>query len=190
MVKKVTREQALAAVTTLLDWIGEDQTNEGVKNTPARVVDAYSKFFSGYREDPKEVLAKTFKEIKGYNEPIILKNITLHSFCEHHLLPMDGKIHVAYIPDNRIVGISKLTKVVRIFSKRLQIQERLTTQIAETIQEVLQPKGVAVFIEAQHYCMILNEENTATSTIQTSHFTGIIQNNAQLKGQIIKQLLL
>ncbi len=190
MAKKVTREQALEAVSTLLNWIGEDPTHEGVINTPARVVDAYTKFFSGYCEDPKQVLAKTFKEIKGYSEPIILKNITLHSFCEHHLLPMDGKVHVAYIPDKHIVGISKLTKVIRIFSKRLQVQERLTTQIAETIQEVLKPKGVAVFIEASHYCMILNEENTAASTMQTSHFTGVFHKEPQLKMQIIKQLML
>lgn len=188
MAKKVTRKQAEDAVSILLNWIGEDQTHEGVRNTPSRVVDSYAKFFSGYNEDPKEVLAKTFKEIKGYNEPIILKNITLHSFCEHHLLPMDGKIHIAYIPNKRIVGISKLTKVARIFSKRLQVQERLTSQIAETIQEVLKPKGVAVFIEASHYCMILNEENTASSTMVTSHFTGVFKKNSQLRNEIMNRL--
>jgi GTP cyclohydrolase IA len=190
MAKKVTRTQALEAVSTLLNWIGEDTTHEGTKNTPSRVVDCYTNFFTGYKEDPKEVLSKTFKEVSGYYEPVILKNITLHSFCEHHLLPMDGKVHIAYIPDKRIVGISKLTQVVRIFSRRLQIQERLTAQIAETIQEILKPKGVAVFIEAQHYCMILQEENTANTTVHTSHFTGLLKTDVELKQQIIKQLML
>lgn len=187
---KVTRKQALEAVTTLLNWIGEDFEHEGVKDTPSRIVDFCSNFFTGYKEDPREVLAKTYKEVSRYYEPIILKNITLHSFCEHHILPMDGKVHIAYIPDKRIVGISKLTQVVRIFSRRLQIQERLTAQITETIQEALKPKGVAVFIEAQHYCMTLQEGNSANTTMHTSHFTGVLKTDSPLKQQIIRQLLL
>jgi GTP cyclohydrolase I len=187
---KVSRKQVTDAITILLSWMGEDPKREGLASTPERVTNFFEKFFSGYSIDPKALIAKTYKEISGYHAPIILKNITLHSFCEHHMLPMIGIVHIAYIPNKRVVGISKLTQMVNALSKRLQIQENLNAQIADTIQEILKPKGVAVFIEAKHYCMILQEENTGNCTMNTSHFTGVLKTDSTLKKQIIKQLLL
>ena len=148
--KKPSRSEAEAAVKTLLAWAGEDVKREGLKDTPKRVVKAYEDWFSGYNEDPKEVLKKTFSELDGYDEIIMLRDIRIESHCEHHIAPFIGSAHVAYLPKKRVVGISKLARITRIFSKRMQVQEKLTAQIANCIQEVLSPRGVAVVIEAQH----------------------------------------
>ena len=152
-IKKPSREQAEAAVRTLLSWAGDDVTREGLKDTPKRVVNAYNDWFSGYDNDPETFLKKTFSETEGYDEIIMLRDIRIESHCEHHIAPFIGSAHVAYLPNKRVVGISKLARVTNIFAKRLQVQEKLTAQIAGCIQKVLKPRGVAVVIEAQHECM-------------------------------------
>ncbi len=148
-----SREEAEAAVRTLLRWTGDDPDREGLLDTPARVVRAYQEFFSGYDEDPEEFLKRTFSETEGYDEIVTLRDIRVESHCEHHLAPIIGRAHVGYLPHRRVVGISKLARLVDVFSKRLQIQEKLTAQIANTINDVLEPRGVAVVIEATHQCM-------------------------------------
>jgi len=175
---KPTRAEAEAAVRTLINWAGDDASREGLLDTPARVVDSYAEFFAGYHADPKEALSKTFAEIDGYAEMVLLSNIRFESYCEHHMVPIIGKAHVAYVPDKLVVGISKLARVVDIFSKRLQIQEKLTVQIAETINEVLSPKGVAVLIEAGHQCISTRGIHKSGTIMQTSHMTGCFKNNA------------
>ena len=148
-----TREEAEAAVRVLLRWAGDDPAREGLLDTPARVVRSYEEFFAGYTVDPKELLARTFSEVDGYDEMIVLKDIRFESYCEHHMVPIIGRAHVAYLPEHRVVGISKLARLVDAFAKRLQIQEKMTVQIADTLNEVLQPKGVGVILEASHQCM-------------------------------------
>jgi GTP cyclohydrolase IA len=148
-----SREEAEAAIRTLLRWAGDDPAREGLVDTPARVARAYEEFFAGYEVDPVALLERTFEETDGYDEIVLLRDIRLESHCEHHMVPIIGRAHVAYLPHRRVVGISKLARVVEAYAKRLQIQEKLTAQIANTLQEVLQPKGVAVIIEAAHQCM-------------------------------------
>src|SRR6186997_2219780 len=148
-----TRVTAENAVRTLIQWAGDDPDREGLRGTPARVVRAYEEWFAGYFEDPREYLQRTFEEVAGYDEIVLLRDIRFESHCEHHVAPIIGKVHVAYLPDKRVVGISKLARLVEVFAKRLQIQEKMTAQIANTLDEVLQPKGVAVVIEAAHQCM-------------------------------------
>src|ERR1700759_5571050 len=145
-----SREEAEAAVRTLIRWAGDNPDREGLLGTPDRVVRAYEEFFSGYDDDPREMLRRTFEEVEGYDEVVVLRDIRLESHCEHHMVPIIGKVHVGYLPDKRVVGISKLARVVDAFAKRLQIQEKLTAQIANTIQDVLEPRGVAVVIEGPH----------------------------------------
>ena len=151
--KKPTREEAEGAVRTLIEWSGENPDRDGLLGTPDRVVRAYEEFFAGYNEDPQSLLAKTFENISGYDELIVLKDIRLESHCEHHIVPIIGKAHIGYLPNERVVGISKLVRLVDVFAKRMQIQEALTSQIADTIQEIIKPKGVGVVIEASHQCM-------------------------------------
>ncbi|PPR27369.1 MAG: GTP cyclohydrolase 1, partial [Alphaproteobacteria bacterium MarineAlpha9_Bin4] len=151
--KQPTEEQAKEAVRTLISWAGDDPTREGLLETPKRVTNAYKEFFSGYYERPDEILSKTFEEVAGYDEMVIVKNIKVESHCEHHMVPILGIAHVAYIPNKRVVGISKLARVVDVFGKRLQTQETMTAQIASCIQKALLPRGVAVVIDAQHQCM-------------------------------------
>ena len=148
-----SRAEAEAAVRTLIEWAGEDPDREGLVGTPARVVRAYEEFFAGYREDPADFLTTTFKETAEYDDMIVLRDIRLESHCEHHIVPILGKAHIGYLPADRVVGISKLARLVEVFAKRMQIQETLTAQIADTLQEVLQPRGVGVVIEAAHQCM-------------------------------------
>ena len=155
---KPTREQAEKAVKTLIEWAGDDPTREGLVETPKRVAKAYEQFFEGYDLDPEEILRKTFEEVEGYDEMVIVKDIRLESHCEHHIVPILGKAHIGYIPNNRVVGISKLARIVDVFGKRLQTQETMTSQIANVIQKVLDPKGVAVVIDASHQCMTILEE--------------------------------
>src|SRR5207302_4596563 len=152
-VRRPSREEALEAVRTLIRWAGDDPEREGLLGTPDRVVRAYAEFFSGYDEDPVALLQRTFEEMDGYDEIVMLKDIRFESHCEHHIAPIIGKVHIAYLPNNRVVGISKLARLVEVYAKRLQIQEKMTAQIANTLDEVLTPKGVAVVIEAAHQCM-------------------------------------
>ena len=167
-----SRAEAEAAVRTLLRWAGDDPDREGLIGTPDRVVRAYEEFFSGYDQDPTEILHRTFEETDGYDEMVLLRDIRLESHCEHHVVPIIGKAHVAYLPDRRVVGISKLARVVEIYARRLQIQEKLTAQIANTINDVLQPKGVAVVIEAAHQCMTTRGIHKPGVTMVTSRMLG------------------
>jgi GTP cyclohydrolase I len=170
-----TREEAEEAVRTLIAYAGDDPDREGLRETPRRVTSAYDEFFSGYREDPLEVLSRTFDEVAGYDDIVMLRNIELNSHCEHHMIPFVGKAHVAYFPTDRVVGISKLARVVDVFAKRLQTQETLTAQIAETVDKALKPKGVAVMIEAVHQCMSIRGVKKPDVATITTQFTGIFK---------------
>jgi GTP cyclohydrolase IA len=169
---KPSREEAEAAVLTLLRWTGDNPEREGLIDTPARMVKAYSEMFSGYHEDPAEELGRTFEEVAGYDDMVLVKDIAFHSHCEHHVVPIIGKAHIAYLPDNKVVGLSKIARVVHIFARRLQTQETMTAQIATCIQEVLNPLGVAVMLEAEHMCMAMRGIKLAGSTTITTRFTG------------------
>ena len=167
-----TEEEARQAVKTLLAFTGDDPEREGLIETPDRVVRAYREFFAGYEEDPEEILSKTFEEVEGYDEMVIVKNIRVESHCEHHMVPIIGTGHIAYIPNKRVVGISKLARIIDVYGKRLQTQETMTAQIADIIEKVLQPKGVAVVIDAAHQCMTTRGiHKTETSTV-TSRMLG------------------
>jgi GTP cyclohydrolase I len=175
--ERPSREEAEAAVTTLLKWIGEDVDREGLRDTPARVAKAYGELFNGYAQDTATVLGRTFEEAGGYDDMVLVKDIGFHSHCEHHMVPIIGKAHVAYLPDDKILGLSKIARVVEIFARRLQIQENLTAQIAHAIDEALKPRGVAVMIEAEHMCMAMRGiQKQGTSTITTC-YTGDFQND-------------
>ena len=175
--KKPTREEAEAAVRTMLAWTGDNPDREGLVETPKRVVRAYEQFFAGYEMDPKEVLSKVFEEVEGYDEMVIVKDIRVESHCEHHIVPILGKAHVGYLPNKRIVGISKLARVVDIFGKRLQTQEVMTAQIANVINEVLEPKGVAVVMNAKHQCMTTRGVHKPESSTITSTMLGAFREN-------------
>ncbi len=170
-----SKEEAEEAVRTLIRWAGDDPEREGLSGTPDRVTRSYREFFAGYAEDPQGYLEKTFEEVNGYDEMVVLKDIRLESYCEHHMVPIIGHAHIAYMPDNRVVGISKLARVVDAFSKRLQIQEKLTRQIAEAIDEALQPKGVAVIIESSHQCMTTRGVHKDGVTMVTSTMLGVFR---------------
>lgn len=173
-----SRAEAEAAVRTLLRWAGDDPAREGLRDTPARVVRAYEEFFAGYEVDPVAILARTFEEVDGYDEMIVLKDIAFESYCEHHMVPIIGKAHVAYLPRHRVVGISKLARLVDAYAKRLQIQEKMTVQIADTLQEILQPKGVAVVLEATHQCMSTRGVHKAGVAMVTSRLLGAFRDDA------------
>ena len=170
--EKPSEQEALRAVSTLLKWAGDDPDREGLLETPKRVLKAFNEWFRGYEEDPVMVLEKTFTEVEGYEDWVVLKSIRLESYCEHHLAPIIGTVRVAYLPDKLVVGISKLARVVDIFSKRLQIQERLTREIGLTIDGVLKPKGVAVLIEAEHHCMCTRGVHKPGTSMVTTTFLG------------------
>jgi GTP cyclohydrolase I len=167
-----SREEAEHAVETLLRWAGDDPTREGLRDTPARVARAYEDWFSGYGVDPEDYMKRTFEEVEGYDEMIVLRDIRFESHCEHHLAPIIGKAHVGYLPSNKVVGISKLARVVESYARRLQVQEKMNAQIANTIQRVLEPKGVAVVIEAQHQCMTTRGVHKPGVTMVTSTMLG------------------
>ena len=186
--KKPSRTEAESAVKTLLAWAGEDVKREGLKDTPKRVVKAYEDWFSGYNEDPKEVLKKTFSELDGYDEIIMLRDIRIESHCEHHIAPFIGSAHVAYLPKKRVVGISKLARITRVFSKRMQVQEKLTAQIANCIQEVLNPRGVAVVIEAQHQCMTTRGINAPGISMVTSQLLGKFRTDASTRREFYSMI--
>lgn len=176
-VRRPSREEAEGAVRTLLMWAGDDPDREGLVDTPARVVRAYEEFFAGYEQDPVELLARTFEETDGYDEMVVLRDIRMESHCEHHVVPIIGRAHVAYLPHKRVVGISKLARVVDLYAKRLQIQEKLTAQIANAINDVLEPKGVAVVIEAAHQCMTTRGVHKTGVTMVTSTMLGDFRTN-------------
>jgi GTP cyclohydrolase I len=167
-----SRTEAEAAVRTLLRWAGDDPNREGLVDTPARVARAYEEFFAGYETDPVELLARSFEETDGYDEMVILRDIRMESYCEHHMVPIIGKAHVAYLPSHRVVGISKLARVIDLYAKRFQVQEKLTAQIANCIEDVLQPRGVAVVIEAQHQCMTTRGVHKTGVSMVTSRMLG------------------
>jgi GTP cyclohydrolase I len=185
MPARPTRAAAEAAVRTLIEWAGDDPDREGLKGTPARVVRAYEEFFSGYGIDPAELLQRTFEETDGYDEMVVLKDIRFESHCEHHLAPIIGKAHIAYLPQQRVVGISKLARLVELFAKRLQIQEKMTAQIANTLDGVLQPKGVAVMIVAAHQCMTTRGVHKPGVTMVTSRMLGAFRNDASTRREFL-----
>ena len=182
---KPTREEAQKAVRTLIEWAGDNPDREGLVETPKRVVKAYEEFFAGYDDDPEEILRKTFEEVEGYDEMVLVKNIRLESHCEHHIVPILGKAHIAYIPNNRLVGISKLARIVDAFGKRLQTQETMTAQIANTIEKVLEPKGVAVVIDAAHQCMTTRGIHKPESSTVTSCMRGIFKENPRTRNEFL-----
>jgi len=182
----VSQTEAEAAVRTLLRWAGDDPDREGLLDTPARVARSYRELFAGYEVDPREYLERTFEEVGGYDELVVLKDIRFVSFCEHHMLPVVGRAHVGYLPTNRVVGISKLARVVHGFARRLQIQEKMTSEIARAIQEVLRPQGVGVVVEAEHSCMTLRGVNTAGSSLTTSHLSGVIRDDARTREEFLR----
>ena len=179
------REAAEAAVRTLLQWAGEDPDREGLLGTPERVVRAYEEWFAGYNEDPIEMLQRTFEETDGYDEMVVLRDVRFESHCEHHIAPIIGTVHVAYLPAKRVVGISKLARVIDVYAKRMQIQEKLTAQIANTIEEVLQPKGVAVVVQAQHQCMTTRGVHKTGVSMVTSRMLGAFRDNEATRREFL-----
>ena len=186
--QRPSREEAEAAVQTLLRWAGDDPTREGLIDTPSRVVRSYEEFFEGYTMDPVNLLERTFEETDGYDEIVLLRDIRLESHCEHHMVPIVGRCHVAYLPHRRVVGISKLARVVEGYAKRLQIQEKLTAQIANTIQDVLQPKGVAVVIEAAHQCMTTRGVHKPGVTMVTSRMLGAFRDDPNTRRELLAMI--
>ncbi|HEY2620600.1 MAG TPA: GTP cyclohydrolase I FolE [Acetobacteraceae bacterium] len=183
-----TREEAQAAIRTLLRWAGDDPTREGLVDTPARVARAYEEFFAGYAIDPVALLERTFEETDGYDEIVLLRDIRLESHCEHHMVPIIGHAHVAYLPHRRVVGISKLARVVDAYARRLQIQEKLTAQIANTIQQVLEPRGVAVVIEAAHQCMTTRGVYKPGVTMVTSRMLGAFRDDPTTRREVLAMI--
>jgi len=179
---------AEAAVRTLIAWAGDDPAREGLRDTPARVARSYRELFAGYAEDPKTYLERVFEEVGGYDELIVLKNIRVVSFCEHHMLPVVGRAHIGYLPDKRVVGISKLARVAHGFARRLQIQEKLTSDIANAIAGVLKPRGVGVVIAAEHSCMTLRGANTPGSELTTRCLLGAVHDDPRLRAEFLAEV--
>ncbi len=177
----ITEEEAKKSIKTLLRWIGEDPEREGLLETPKRVLKAYKEWFAGYNQNPKEVLSKTFEEVGGYDGMIVLSDISFSSYCEHHIAPISGKVSIGYLPDGKVVGLSKLARLVEVFSKRLQVQERMTAEIANELQLNLECKGVGVLVEAEHNCMCTRGVNKLGTSMKTSYFTG------ELKKDLVKR---
>ncbi|MBC7432823.1 MAG: GTP cyclohydrolase I FolE [Rubritepida sp.] len=183
-----TQAQAEEAVKTLLLWAGDDPAREGLLDTPKRVAKAYREWFAGYEDDPRDVLLRSFEEVEGYDEMVVLRDIRLESVCEHHMAPIIGRVHVAYLPAGRVVGISKLARVVDAFGKRLQIQEKLTAQIANTIQEVLQPRGVAVVVDAAHQCMTTRGVHKTGVSMVTSRMLGAFRDDPSTRREFLAMI--
>ena len=180
-----TRDQAEEAVRTLIRWAGDNPEREGLIQTPARVARAYREFFSGYESDPMQILATTFSEVDGYDEMVVLKDIRFESYCEHHMVPIIGRAHVAYLPEHRVVGISKLARLVDVYAKRLQIQEKMTVQIADALNTVLQPKGVAVILEAAHQCMSTRGVHKPGASLVTSRMLGAFREDPSTRREFL-----
>ena len=183
---KITDEEAEQAFVKIIKYIGEDPTREGLLSTPKRLVKAFKEYFKGYNEDPEKILAKTFGDVEGYDDMVIQKNISLQSHCEHHMAPIIGVAHVAYIPGERVVGLSKLARVVEVFSKRLQTQERLTMQIANAIMQSLEPKGVAVSIDATHQCMTMRGIKKEQATTVTNYYLGKFKEDLSYQNRYLR----
>tara|TARA_B100001123_G_scaffold362256_1_gene419322 strand:+ start:990 stop:1601 length:612 start_codon:yes stop_codon:yes gene_type:complete len=186
--QNVSDEKAEEAIKTIIEWIGEDPKREGLKSTPKRVVKAFKEYFKGYREEPTQYLQKTFTEVEGYDDMVIEKNISVRSHCEHHMAPIIGVAHVAYIPLKKVVGLSKLARVVEAYSKRLQTQERLTMQIAKLIMDVLQPRGVAVTIDASHQCMTDRGVKKENATTVTNYFLGAFKEDLSFQNRYLRYI--
>ena len=186
--QKISDQKAEEAIQTLIQWIGENPKREGLKSTPQRVIKAYKEYFQGYQEDPAKYLTKTFTEVEGYDDMVIEKNISIRSHCEHHMAPIIGVVHLAYIPSKKVVGLSKLARVVEAFSKRLQTQERLTMQIAKTIMNVLQPRGVAVTIDAIHHCMTNRGVKKEKATTITNYFLGALKEDLSFQNRYLRYI--
>lgn len=184
--QKPSREEAMAAVRTLLKWAGDNPNREGLLDTPKRVVEAYEEYFAGYAQDAAAELARTFEEVAGYEDMVLLRDIDVESHCEHHMAPIIGKAHIAYMPDKRVVGISKIARVVEVFGKRLQTQETMTAQIAQCFVSALKPLGVAVIIDASHQCMTMRGVHHKDVSMITTQFTGIFQENAELRDRFMR----
>jgi len=184
--KRPAREEAEAAVRTLIAWAGDDPAREGLLDTPRRVVDAYDEFFSGYDGDPFDILTRTFEDVQGYDDLVMLRDIRLESHCEHHMLPIVGVAHVAYLPHDRVVGISKLARVVDLYAKRLQTQETMTAQIATAIEQALRPRGVAIMIDAIHECMTTRGVHKPGTTTITTRFTGVFKEDAGYRERFLQ----
>ena len=187
---KPSRDEAEKAVEVLLRWAGDNPLREGLLDTPARVVRAYEEFFAGYLEDPEKMLERTFEEVEGYDDIVMLRDVAVQSHCEHHLVPILGKAHIAYLPDKRVVGISKLARVLDSYSKRLQTQETMTSQISNAIQSALKPKGVAILIDAQHQCMTTRGVKKPNVSMITTQFTGEFKKDPLLKDRFYKHIQL
>ena len=185
---QITDEKAEEAIKTIIEWIGEDPNREGLISTPRRVVKAFKEYFKGYSEDPSKYLSKTFTEVEGYDDMVIEKNISIQSHCEHHMAPIVGVAHVAYVPSSKVVGLSKLARVVEVFSKRLQTQERLTMQIAKTIMSILQPRGVAVTIDAAHQCMTNRGIKKEKTTTITNYFLGAFKEDLSFQNRYLRYI--
>ena len=184
--KKVTDKEAEDAFRTILTWMGEDPRREGLLETPKRVVNAFKEYFKGYKEDPNQILNKTFGDVEGYSDMVVQKNISVQSHCEHHMAPIIGKAHVAYIPNERVVGLSKIARVVEIFSKRLQTQERLTVQIANTLMEALDAKGVAVTIDSTHQCMTMRGIKKEQASTVTNYYLGEFKEDLSCQNRYLR----
>ena len=185
---KPTREQAEEAVRTLIRWAGDDPAREGLADTPKRVTKAYGELFAGYEIDPSDILGRTFKEVEGYDEMIVLRDIAFNSHCEHHMVPFTGSVHVAYIPNNKVIGISKLARLVDMYAKRLQIQEKFTAQIAGTLNDVLKPKGVGVVVQATHMCMTMRGVQKPGTIMQTSQLLGLFRSDPRTRQEFFSLL--
>ena len=186
--RRPSRAEAEAAVRTLIEWAGDDPDREGLRGTPDRVVRAYEEFFAGYAEDPVALLATTFEESAAYDEMIVLRDVRLESHCEHHIVPILGKAHIGYLPADRVVGVSKLARLVEVFAKRMQIQEVLTSQVANTIQEVLEPRGVGVVIEAAHQCMTTRGIRKPGVSLVTSRMLGEFRDDRTLRREFLSRI--
>ena len=184
-IPRPAREQAEEAVRTLILWAGDDPDREGLRDTPGRVVRAYEEFFAGYLQDPRDILKRTFSEVEGYDEMIVMNDIRFESHCEHHMVPIIGKVHIGYLPDKRVIGISKLARLVEVYAKRLQVQEKMTVQIADTLQEALQPKGVAVVIEAAHQCMTTRGVHKPGVGLVTSRMVGAFRDDPSTRREFL-----
>jgi len=186
--QKISDQKAEEAIRTIIQWIGEDPEREGLKSTPKRVIRAFKEYFQGYKEDPANYLKKTFTEVEGYDDMVIEKNISIRSHCEHHMAPIIGVVHLAYIPSKKVVGLSKLARVAEAFAKRLQTQERLTMQIAKTIMDVLQPRGVAVTIDAIHHCMTNRGIKKERATTITNYFLGAFKEDLSFQNRYLRYI--
>jgi GTP cyclohydrolase I len=187
-IARPSRQQAEAAVRTLIQWAGDDPDREGLRATPARVVRAYEEWFSGYSDDPREYLKRTFEETGGYDEVVVLRDIRFESHCEHHMAPVIGRVHIGYLPRNRVVGISKLARLVEVFARRLQIQEKMTAEIASCLDAVLKPHGVAVVAEGTHQCMTTRGVHKPGVTMVTSRMVGVFRTNAETRQEFLSAI--